>query len=148
MKLYPLGLQRDLKDNFDKVDYGADGIVKPHALVNRKYNGLYTKLVGEEVWMYYYDWVRPDIDMFEKEKIYAAGYSRTKLRVGQQHPLYVCFDIFVWKDGKYKKVCAERELLPYRAARTLLKEYLDPYHFKPNHATKDLFKPKQKERIL
>ncbi len=151
MKLYPLGQQRDLKTDFDKVDfYGlhwGEGRLRTEREHNRRYNGLYVKYVGDERWVYYYDFCGPDVDSFERERIYNKGYSKTELAEGKQHPLYICFDIYVHKEGTYKKVCAERELLPQRVAKILLKDYLDPYYHKPNMATKKVFKSKQRSDL-
>jgi hypothetical protein len=147
MKLYPLGLQRDLKDEFDEVDFGAEGLLKPNVLNSRRYSGLYTKILKDQVDVHYYDFCEHNMDSFEIERIYSNGYKRSELRDGRQHPLYVCHDIYVIKNGEYKKVYAERKLLPYRTAKILLKEYLDPYYYKPNQATKDYFKIKQRSDV-
>lgn len=136
MKLYPLGVQRDLDTEFDRVDYNGwdgafKGLLKKYFIDNRRYNGLTTVGVGDSIELYYFTY-SPDSPTLDISVFTAKGYDSDNLLKGIESPLYVCADVYEWKDSKYTKVSHEEELLSGRVARKLIKYYLDPYYFKPN----------------
>ena len=146
MTLYPLGTQRDLDEEFDKVDfYGlhwGEGRMRSNKESNRRYNGLYMVKAGNTIVLYYYEFCT-SINSGEQERILNKGYKRQDIREGKQHPLYLCRAEYIVEYGRYRKVEEERTLLHASVAKILLKEYLDPYYFKTNQALKDYFKTKK-----
>ncbi len=140
MNLYPLGTQRDLDTEFDKVDFNGwdgafSGVLKKYFKENRRYNGLYTVLNEDTTEVYYFT-LSPDEPTVDVSVLVAMGYNKEKLLIGLENPLYVCRDIFALEqDGKFKKVSHEEEIISGKVTRYLIKYYLDPYYFKPQRNT-------------
>jgi hypothetical protein len=136
MKLYPLGTQRDLDTEFDRVDFNGwdgsfSGLLKKYFRDNRRYNGIHIITSEETVEMYYFTF-SPDSPTVDISVFTAMGYDHDNLLKGIENPLYICVDVFEWQGLKYTKVSHEEELVKGRVAKKLIKEYLDPFYFKPN----------------
>lgn len=135
MNLYPLGRQRDLDTEFNKIDYnGWDGafagVLKKYFKENRRYNGMYMVFHEDYVELHYFT-LSPDKPTVDAFAYVSVGYDEEKLLSGIENPLYVCKDVFTLIDGKYTKTSHEEELIGGREARILIKNYLDPFYFKP-----------------
>jgi len=135
MNLYPLGRQRDLDTEFDKIDYnGWDGafagVLKKYFKENRRYNGMHMVVHEDYVELHYFT-LSPDERIIDASVFCAVGYDEEKLINGIENPLYVCKDVFTLVGGRYKKTSHEEELLSGKVARFLIKNYLDPFYFKP-----------------
>jgi hypothetical protein len=140
MNLYPLGEQRDLETEFDKVDYNGwdgafSGLLKKYFKENRRYNGLYMKVNEDNTELYYFT-LSPERPTVDVSVLVALGYNEEKLLIGMESPLYVCKDVFtIEEDGKVKKTSHEEEIIRGKVTRFLIKYYLDPYFFKPQRNT-------------
>jgi len=135
MKLYPLGIQRSLEDNFDEADYsGPDGsrkgLLKKYFEDNRRYNGLYSEIEGDTVTLYFYSYSSElpilDISVYE-----SYGYNKSKLLINMESPLFLHKTVYEFNgSGKFAKIHQEEELLTGSVARKLIKDYLDPFLYK------------------
>jgi hypothetical protein len=135
MNLYPLGRQRDLDTEFDKVDFnGWDGafagVLRKYFKDNRRHNGMYTIVNEDSVELYYFT-LSPDAPTVDASVFFAVGYDKEKLLDGIENPLYVCRDVFTFANGAYIKTSHEEELIGGKIARMLIKNYLDPFYFRP-----------------
>jgi hypothetical protein len=136
MNLCPLGNQRDLDTEFDRIDYNGwdgafKGLLKKYFIQNRRYSGLYSIGTDETIELYFYT-LSPDSPTLDISVFTALGYDADNLIKGIENPLYLCRDVFEWQKGKYVKTEHEEELISGRVARKLFKFYLDPFYFRPN----------------